>query len=517
MSAPSLFSRAHSVTNPRVTNPGVTNPGVTNPGATNSGTATPAFATAYSQPRRSSLFGGQADPDAGPADPFGALDSVDRLALSLADLCRSAVDPLAIVAGLEAEGYNDRIAAERFGVPDLFALADELHLRVPRELDPPEPAPPQPTATGTARAILRGLLFAAPSLCAMAFLVTDLTGAARVVLAIVQVLAWGYGQGVAHLAYNRLNNADRRGADQILRIGTLYALLVSTWLLVATQLVLGTALTALLPAATSLWFCLAAIPALVLSAEFAMAATLAPAVLGALAAWLGAPAFVALAGAQVSVAATTLFMLRLTRRAEGARPRLTRAELRSSLPHALSGLGIGTLITVVLAGPVAQGSAAAGQGLVAVHAAIVLTLGMGAGEWHARWYQRQVSALLSALADPAGFPPPATLLLLGALVRQAATTAALAVIVYCLFDRADTNAAGLYCFAVALAPGLLAALFLRGIEARAALWPTALALAATLAALPSRNAAVLAALALEASVLLAIRAAAVTARPWVHL
>lgn len=486
MSAPSLFSRANGVTNR-------------------------AFATAYSQPRRVATSG-QADQDAGPADPFDAIDSVDRLALSLADLCRSAVDPLAIVAGLEAEGYNDRIAAERFDVPDLFVLAEELHRRVPRELDPSEPTPPQTTATGTARAILRGLLFAAPSLCAMAFLVTDLAGTARVVLAVVQVLAWGYGQGVAHLAYGRLNNTDRLGADRILRIGTLYALLVSTWLLVATQLVFGTALTALLPAATSLWFCLAAIPALVLGAEFAMAAALIPAILGALAVCIGAPTYAALVGAQTSAVATALFMLRLTRRADGTSPRLTRRELRSSLPHVLSGLGTGALITVVLAGPVA-----AGQGLVALHAAIVLTLGMGAGEWHARWYQRRVSALLSALADPAGFPPPATLLLLGALVRQAATTAALAALVYYIFDRGDSGAAGPYCFAVALAPGLLAALFLRGIEAHAVLWPTAIALAATLAALPSHNAAVLAALALEASVLLAIRAAAVTARPWVHL
>jgi len=477
-----------------------------------------AFATAYSQPRRP-LLTDCTNPDADSAEPSAdsldtprALDAVDRLALSLADLCRSAVDSLAIAAGLEAEGYNDRIAAERFGLPDLFALAEELHRRVPRDPHSPDASDDQPTMTGTARAILRGLLFTAPSLCAMAFMVSDMTGPARAVLAVVQVLAWGYGQGVAHLAYSRLNNADRAGAARILRNGTLYALLVSTWLLGATQLVLGTALTALLPAATSLWFCLAAVPALVLGAEFAMAGTLIPAISGAIAVWFGAPPYAALAGAQLSAAATVLFMLRLTRHGTGTSPRLTQRELRDSSPHVLSGLGTGALITVVLAGPVA-----AGQGLVALHAAIVLTLGMGAGEWHARWYQRQVGELLSTLADPAGFPPPATLLLLGALIRQAATTAALALTVYYFFDRGDTRAAGLYFFAVALAPGLLAALFMRGIEARAVLWPTAIALASTLVALPSRNAAVLAALALEASVLLAIRAAAVTARPWVHL
>lgn len=472
-----------------------------------------AFATAYSRTRHgpiTQLSGSGPHFDAaGHAD---VLDSIDRLALSLADLCRSAVDTLAIVAGLEAEGYNDRIAAERYTLPDLFALAEELHRRVPRELDPPEAPAGQPVATGAARAILRGLLFAAPSLCAVALLVTDLNGASRIALAALQVLAWGYGQGVAHLAYERLNNADRDGAAHILRIGTLYALMASTWMLCVMRLLLGTALTSLLPAATSLWFCLAAIPALVLGAEFAMATTLAPAVLGATASWLGAPALAALTGSLVSAVATFLLMLALTRHSRKAGRRLTRRELRESLPHALFGLGVGGLITIVLAGP-----AASGQGLVALHAAIVLTLGMSAGEWHARWYQRQVGKLLSTLADPARFPPPATLLLLRALLRQAATTAALAVPGYWVLDRHERGAAALYCFAVALAPGLLAALFLRGIEAHAALWPTAIALGATIAALPGRDPAVLAVLALEMSALLAIRAATVTARPWVHL
>lgn len=478
-----------------------------------------AFATVYSRTRRgpiTQLDGSGPRTDA--ATNADVLDAIDRLALSLADLCRSAVDTLAIVAGLEAEGYNDRFAAERYALPDLFALAEELHRRVPREPDAAEAPGARPVATGAARAILRGLLFAAPSLCAVALLVTDLNGATRIALAVLQVLAWGYGQGVAHLAYGRLNNADRDGAARVLRIGTLYALMISTWLLCVMRLLFGTALASLLPAATSLWFCLAAIPALVLGAEFAMAATLAPAVLGAAGFWLGAPALAALAGSVVSAVATFLFMLaltqhdRLTQRDSKAGRQLTSGELRGSLPHALCGLGTGGLITIVLAGPVASG-----QGLVALHAAIVLTLGMSAGEWHARWYQRQVGKLLSVLADPARFPPPATLLLLRALLRQAATTAALAVPGYWVLDRHDSGAAGLYCFTVALAPGLLAGLFLRGIEAHAALWPTVIGVAATITALPGHDPAVLAVLALEMSALLTIRAATITARPWVHL
>ncbi len=454
-----------------------------------------------------------------------ALDAVDRLALSLADLCRNAVDPLAIVAGLEAEGYNDRTARERYALPDLFALADELHRRVPRELDPPDPPAPQPT--GTARAMLRGLLFATPSLCAMAFLISDLDGFARLTLACVQVLAWGYGQGIAHLAYSRLNNADRPAALRVLRAGTVYALLTSVWVLGAMELLLATPLTALVPAATSLWFSLAAIPALVLGSEYRLAAALAPAALGAIAAWLGASDDAALVGSQISAAATVVFMFQLTRTERTARPEeteqieemeqtvtpdVTRQEMRDLMPHALSGLGIGALITVVLAGPVATG-----RGLAALHAAIVLTLGMGAGEWHARWYQRRVSVLLSTIADPAHFPPPAVLLLVTALARQIVTTAALAGAAYALFDKGDHDAVWLYLYAVALAPGLLAILFLRGVDANAVLWPIGLALAATAVALPSRDTSVLAALAVEFSALAAVRAADATARPWVHI
>lgn len=471
-------------------------------------TFVPAFATAYSNMRYR-----PAAPRTGAEYP-DVLDAIDRLALSLADICRSAVDSLAIVAALEAEGFNDRTARDRFALPDLFALAEELHRRVPRDLDPPDPRPTP--ANGTARAILRGLLFATPSLCATAFLVTQVSGVARLVLAGVQVLAWGYGQGVAHLAYSRLNSADRPAAMRILRIGTVHALLAAVWLLSALALMLGTPLIALVPVATSLCFSLAAMPALVLGAEYHLAATLGPAALGAIAAGLGASDDVALVGFQASAAITVAFMFRLTRTStSGGKvvdPDITWHELRELVPHVLSGLGVGALITVVLAGPVTTG-----EGLVALHAAIVLTLGMGAGEWHARWYQRRVNLLLSTLADPALFPPPATRLMLTALLRQLVTSGAVAAAGYAVFDRGHHDAIGLYIYPVALAPGLLAVLFLRAIDAKAVVLPIGCALLASIAALPSRDTSILSALALEFSALMAVRAAAALSRPWAHL
>lgn len=63
----------------------------------------------------------------GPADPVLALMHRHH------GLCARAVDPLEIAAGLEAHGITDRVAAARFRHHDVFALAEELYARVPRD------------------------------------------------------------------------------------------------------------------------------------------------------------------------------------------------------------------------------------------------------------------------------------------------------------------------------------------------------------------------------------------------
>ncbi|WP_369368883.1 hypothetical protein AB5L52_15670 [Streptomyces sp. CG4] len=78
-------------------------------------------------------------PRRGTADPVKALLHRHR------DLCERAVDPLEIVAGLEAQGVTDRTAA-RFRHRDVFSLAEELYARVPRggERGPRTEPPPAP-------------------------------------------------------------------------------------------------------------------------------------------------------------------------------------------------------------------------------------------------------------------------------------------------------------------------------------------------------------------------------------
>jgi len=48
------------------------------------------------------------------------------------------VHPLEIAGALEFDGWNDA-RTERYGVSDVFALAEEMYRRVPRR--PAEPAP----------------------------------------------------------------------------------------------------------------------------------------------------------------------------------------------------------------------------------------------------------------------------------------------------------------------------------------------------------------------------------------
>ncbi|KQX13840.1 hypothetical protein ASC82_07870 [Streptomyces sp. Root431] len=89
------------------------------------GPGAPAPAPSASTPR----------PRRGNADPVKVLMHRHR------ELCERAVDPLEIAAGLEAQGFTDRTAA-RFRHRDVFALAEELYVRVPRGAGtPPAPAP----------------------------------------------------------------------------------------------------------------------------------------------------------------------------------------------------------------------------------------------------------------------------------------------------------------------------------------------------------------------------------------
>jgi hypothetical protein len=476
-----------------------------------------------------------AEPSADPLDP------IDRLALSLAALCGEAVDPLAIVAGLEAEGHNDRLAQERHGLPDLFALAEELYRRVPRsgQIQARLTAGPAGERVGAiARPLLRGSLFAVPALCGLALLPpAGRTGdQVRLGIAVIQILAWGYGQGIAHAAYARLNAGDRPAARDLLRQATLWALFSEIALFGTLALVTGSAPSVVLPTATALGYCLAAVPALVLGAELQLAAVLAPVGLATLAWALGLHDLWGGEGAGVIAAGAVLGALwlawRLTRTPRTkARTKLwTKWRSRSgakkgikpqpsargpgwvagTAPQALYGSCVGIWLLLVLVGPI--GATQAPQ----LHAAMTLTLSMGAAEWHYAWYRQAMRRSLAANHELAGFARRAVAVLVLALLRQALTTAVLAGSIYTLLDR-QTGGIGCYLFALALGPGLLAATVVRAVAARGLLALTVLALGATMVAQPSGGAVAAAEIACVYAVVLAVAAAWMSTRPWTSL
>jgi hypothetical protein len=447
----------------------------------------------------------------------GTLDAIDRLALRLGGLCLSAVDHLAIVAGLEAEGYNDRAAREQYRVPDLFALAEELHRRVPRGVEA-APTQPGPSRTEMLRALLRGFLFTAPALFGIGFIARRPDDALRLAFTALQVLAWGYGQGVAHLAYTRLGAGDRDAARRVLRLGTILALGGAAGLIGALLVVTRESPVPILPVTIAVGYCLAAIPALVLGAELRLAATLGPAVLGATAGGFGAPAPVVVGTMLCTLGGALLLARRLTGTPADQPPDPVGSDLRGAVPHIVAGLGTGALLTLVLADPGASGSGPpTGFTAAALHSAFVLTLGMGAAEWHASWYRHRVSSLLGEVGDPALFARTAVRILLMALGRQAATVAALALPAYLIFDRANPAAPGLYLFALTLGPGLMAAIVLRGIDSAGALGPILTAAVAAALTAPSGDTNALGALATLTMLLLTARAADAVTQPWAHL
>ncbi|WP_217167542.1 hypothetical protein [Streptomyces sp. AC512_CC834] len=122
-----------------------------------------------------------------PAARRAAADPVKGLLHRHRELCERAVDPLEIAAGLEAHGVTDRTAA-RFRHRDVFALAEEMYARVPRDGDTParpaDPPAPRPRTAWIVVALLPGVLCAAT---VAGLRLTD--GRPRLIAAVVGVLA----------------------------------------------------------------------------------------------------------------------------------------------------------------------------------------------------------------------------------------------------------------------------------------------------------------------------------------
>jgi hypothetical protein len=356
--------------------------------------------------------------------------TVADLCADFAGVCESAVDPLEIASALEFDGLSDQLIRDRFGYRDVFALAQEMYVQVPRQPAEPPPAP-DPWPASRLQPLLHGLLYGLPAVCFPAAAAL-LTGPGLHPALITALLAaWAVSQGLASLGYQRLGRSgDRDQGRALLRAGMLAGLVLITAVMAATALLWHARLPVIIFGIGEAAYMLGACVLLVLGAEKWLLAALAPGVLGSVAFLaLGRPAglehaaWAALALPPLLAVAAALTVTRGcgaqarangTRRARAAgRARLvTAAELRGAIPAAAFGLVAAGLLAypVVTAVPGHPGVNAG-----ALLATLPLSLSMGAAEWSMLAYRRRTRALLRASTDLGAFGRRARLMLAGAL------------------------------------------------------------------------------------------------------
>ncbi|OLV18230.1 hypothetical protein [Deinococcus marmoris] len=133
--------------------------------------------------------------------PLAPLPPLTRLGRELNAVCAHATQPEEIAAALEANGLNDDIARERYGLDNVFACAEALFVNVPYR----EPRPATlPALLPAWNLITRGALYALPgaALAVAAPLLAPYPGA-QTALIVSVVFGWGWGQGLASLGYRK--------------------------------------------------------------------------------------------------------------------------------------------------------------------------------------------------------------------------------------------------------------------------------------------------------------------------
>jgi hypothetical protein len=370
--------------------------------------------------------------------------TVTDLCTDFADVCESAVDPLEIASALEFDGLSDQLIRERYGYGDVFALASEMYLQVPRQpAEPPPTADPWPVSR--LQPLLHGLLYGLPAVCFPAAAALLAGPGLHPALITALLAAWAASQGLAALGYQRLGRTtDRDQARRLLRAGMLAGLLLITAIMAGTALLVHARLPVVIFGVGEGAYMLGACVLLVLGAEKWLLAALAPGVVGSVAFLaLGRPpglehaAWAALAVPPVLAVAAALTVTRTTGTAApgtrlarlASRGLVTAPELRGAVPAAAFGLVAAGLLAypVVTAVPGHPGVNAG-----ALLASLPLSLSMGAAEWSMLAYRRRTRALLRSSTDLRAFGRGARLMLAGAvgqyLLAAVVLTAAAALI-----------------------------------------------------------------------------------------
>jgi hypothetical protein len=365
-----------------------------------------------------------------PADDPGP-DEIGELCQRFLGVCESAVDPLEISSALEFDGLNDKAVRERYDLPDVFALAEEMHRRVPRRPAEPEPAA-DPWRSSISRPALHGLLYGLPTVFFPA--ATGLLAGRGVtsVLIVALLTSWGLGQSLAYVGYFRLGRTDRAQAARLLRFWMAAGLAAAMLPLLLATLAASARAPALIFGAGLVAYMLGSTVLMVLGAEQLLLVVLAPGILGAAAflllgrperlehaAWgtLAATPVLALVIA-VTWTAREAGLPRIFHRAgASAAPEpgsgLRRSEALGALPSAAFGLVAAGLLVFPVAVSIARGRTDHG----ALLASLPLSLSMGAAEWALIRFRRRTQRLLRDCRESRTFARRARLTVLAALAQ----------------------------------------------------------------------------------------------------
>jgi hypothetical protein len=320
-------------------------------------------------------------------------------------VCETAVDPLEIASALEFDGMSDATAAMRYGLSDVFVLAEAMHRRVPRRFLARDDAVDASPARRS-RPAMRGALFGLPALCAPA--VTGLiAGRGSVPLLVVAlVLSWSASQGLAALGYERLGTAGRERAARLLRTlvvagaaALALAITVAAALLHVESGVLALALAQVV-------YMLSAAALLVLGDELWLLAALAPSVLAStIFIASGRPpgwrevVWQALALTPLLALAMATLRHRSSSEPEGVALAPTASEVRAAaLASGWGGAAAGLMVL-----PILVAAHVAGGDTGAVLGALPISLSMGAAEWSLACYRRRTDRLLRGTGEVAAF------------------------------------------------------------------------------------------------------------------
>jgi hypothetical protein len=403
----------------------------------------------------------------GPLAPPRSDDPLDLLVERMRPVVAHAVDLLQVAARLEADGITDRGARVQYGFDDVFALAEEVYVRLAPGPPPPPPPPVLPPAWRSGRRdISHGLLYLMPGALFPAVLAAIGSGPLVTVLVLTGGLGWAWSGGASWLAYRRLGGGDAAGAARAL----VWSVLAGLPAAVALGLLLGA--TGFAPGvgagplvvlcAGQMAYQLASTLLVFYRREGLLAASLAPAV-GAGAAYvaLGAtrtPAGwllpLALGLGVVAVVAALALGLREARarsaaqRSPAARARAAaaaparetagkvgagnRAGVRTDLP----GLSWATGYAALSAGYLLSAQAPYLRDRLDIALTVApLMAGMGVVEWRARRFVERARAALARTRYPREFARRIRLMLAGGVAASTGVVAVLAVPLLMGLDR----------------------------------------------------------------------------------